>query len=313
MKRGFLLLLCSALLLLGLMACKAEEQDALQYDLYFLPAQGSFRDAALCTESCTLTEEEPVDALLAHLLAGPVQEGNLRSIPEGVTVNGWVLENGVLTVDFSRRYGDLGGIDLTLADYSVTMTLSQLEQVSTVITTVEGEAIPYRERQSLRSSDVTLSLHRTSPVQRQVTLFIPTVGKGGTVSCIQELRSITVQEDEMLTTSTLYALITAAEEAGFTGMPARSDVISVEVQEGVCSLDLVESFYELAQGNAQLNYMVLACLVDSLGGLEHVTAVRFLKEGVPAEAYGSVQILGDVKGQGYTENIEEALQLGGEV
>ena len=50
------------------------------------------------------------------------------------------MNNGLLTVDFSSTYGTLSGIDLTLADYSVVLTLTQLEEVETVMITVGGES-----------------------------------------------------------------------------------------------------------------------------------------------------------------------------
>lgn len=287
-------------LFVGLFACEGEHLTATTYDVYFRSEQGAFLDGALHPERCTVLEgESPTDVLLARLLTGPTEEGSLRSIPEGVVTNGWKLEDGTLTVDFSRRYSTLGGIDLTLADYSVTMTLSQLPGVTSVVTTVEGDVISYRERQTLRSTDATLSLHRTSPVQRQVTLFVPTFGKDGAVQCKEEVCLLILKEDETLTTNILYALIDAAEAAGFTGMPAKSDVISAEVQEGLCSLNLVESFYELAHESERVNYAVLGCLVDSLCGLEHVTGVRFLKEGEPAQSYGGIYMQGDIMDDTY--------------
>ncbi len=84
----------------------------------------------------------------------PRQREDLTSaIPEGVTLRKWTLYNGLLTVDFTSGYGTLSGIDLTLADYSVVLTLTQLEGVETVMITVDGEMLAYRDHQRLTAED----------------------------------------------------------------------------------------------------------------------------------------------------------------
>ena len=96
---------------------------------------------------------DPVEGLLTLLLAGPDGENLTRTIPAGVTLRGWELSNGLLTVDFSSRYCGLSGISLTLADYSVVHTLSQLPQVQAVMITADGELLPYRDHQRLTDAD----------------------------------------------------------------------------------------------------------------------------------------------------------------
>ena len=59
-----------------------------------------------------------------------------------MSLRSWTLNNGLLTVDFSSTYGTLSGIDLTLADYSVVLTLTQLEEVETVMITVGERCSP---------------------------------------------------------------------------------------------------------------------------------------------------------------------------
>ena len=86
---------------------------------------------------------------------GPAQGENLTSaLPEGVSLRSWTLNNGLLTVDFSSTYGTLSGIDLTLADYSVVLTLTQLEEVETVMITVGGEMLSYRDHQRMTAEDI---------------------------------------------------------------------------------------------------------------------------------------------------------------
>lgn len=147
----------TALLLLGLLlatGCVAHSLEGNPYQVYFLN-QAEDGTQALRAEGRTLpAQEEVVEELLQALLAGPESENLERTIPSNVVLRGWSLSKGLLTVDFSSRYGSLSGIDLTLADYSVVLTLTQLEEVEAVMITVEGELLTYRDHQRLTPQDV---------------------------------------------------------------------------------------------------------------------------------------------------------------
>jgi len=147
----------TALILLAvslLAGCAASELDGSGYPVYFLN-QAEDGGRALKAESRELeAEADLVEGLLLALLEGPQREDLGRIIPASVSLQGWTLNNGLLTVDLSGSYGMLSGIDLTLADYSLVLTLTQLEEVEAVMITVEGEPLPYRDHQRLTADDV---------------------------------------------------------------------------------------------------------------------------------------------------------------
>ena len=89
----------------------------------------------------------------AILLEGPESEELTSPFPAGVTLRGWELKDGVVTVDFSARYAALSGVALTLADYSVVDTLCQLETVDAVEITADGDRLTYRDHQRMTASD----------------------------------------------------------------------------------------------------------------------------------------------------------------
>jgi spore germination protein GerM len=126
------------------------------YGVYF-QTQEEGQTAALLPEDHTLPQgQEPIQALLDLLLAGPTQENLTSTIPQGTTVRSWSQKDGVVTVDFSSRYGSLSGVSLTLADYSVVLTLTQVEGVEGVVITADGAALPYRDHQLLTADDTAL-------------------------------------------------------------------------------------------------------------------------------------------------------------
>ena len=72
----------------------------------------------------------------------------------GVDVGGLTAQQ---VRDKWQREGDAAcrkeTIDLTLEDYSVVLTLTQLEGVETVMITVDGEMLAYRDHQRLTAED----------------------------------------------------------------------------------------------------------------------------------------------------------------
>lgn len=71
------------------------------------------------------------------------------------------------------------GIGLTLADYCLTFTLCQLEEVERVSITVSGRTISYRYRQELDPSQAVLSGVEETPVEVSAVLYFPRPAAAG--------------------------------------------------------------------------------------------------------------------------------------
>lgn len=118
--------------------------------------EGRLDSAALQCEHRTLPEGSgEVEGLFALLLAGPESQEVTSPIPAGITLRSWRMEGAVLTLDLSEAYNGLSGVELTLADSCIVLTLCQLNGVESVYLTVEGRPRPYRD-QVLSVSDFLL-------------------------------------------------------------------------------------------------------------------------------------------------------------
>ena len=91
------------------------------------------------------------------LLSPPETQGLATPFPEGVRLLSWELEEGRLHLDLSEQHGGLAGVDLTVADACLTLTLCQVEGVESVYVTVEGREIPYRRVQQLGPDGLLLT------------------------------------------------------------------------------------------------------------------------------------------------------------
>ena len=156
MRKWMMIFLLIPLLLLS--GCVTHAMEGSSYPVYFLD-QTEGGGQALKAEKRTIDRsEDVVEGLLQAILAGPESETLTRAIPPSVSLRGWTLQNGLLTVDLSGSYGTLSGIDLTLADYSIVLTLTQLEEVEAVMITVEGKRLSYRDHQRLIPEDIRTAI-----------------------------------------------------------------------------------------------------------------------------------------------------------
>ena len=158
MKYRLIPLLLVLLFLLPGCAGRQREEDGLV--LYFLSAGETATGPALATRPYVGPENPDPEELLRALLRGPGAEGLASPFPRGVTLQGVEWDEtrpGNLRVSLSEQYSTLSDISLTLADYAIVLTLSQLEEVESVVILADGHAIRYRSHQQLSAEEILLT------------------------------------------------------------------------------------------------------------------------------------------------------------
>ena len=162
MRRRIAALGCLLALAAGGCAPRPEEPEG-GYCVYYSALSDRFAPLPLDCEPFEGSGGDPIPALVDALLSPPETQGLASPFPEGVRLLSWEVEEGRLHLDLSEQYGGLSGVDLTVADACLTLTLCQVEGVESVYVTVEGSEIPYRPIQRLTLNDVLLSTGQESP------------------------------------------------------------------------------------------------------------------------------------------------------
>ena len=129
MKKRALALCCALALTLTACAVSRERENPPEGStgVYFAVSEERTGGPAVKCEYHVLSGEEPaVEELMRLLLAGPVEPGLTSPFPPGVSLRSWRQEEGRLTLDLSEQYGGLSGVDLTVADYCIALTLCQI-------------------------------------------------------------------------------------------------------------------------------------------------------------------------------------------
>ena len=285
-KRGLCL---AAALLLALLAACAPRQETGEHGLrlwFAVPGDRQSREVTAALGSAAYTGRSSVPDLLAALLAGPPQDSELVSlIPEGTEVLYWAIENRTARVELSNEYAQLSGLDRTIADYCVTITLSQLSGVDRVeLSAGTGGG------RVLRTGDVIFSGAEEEPVDVPASLYFR---RTGGAALTFELRVFRLTEDETPARAVLEALIAGPEDAGLVGLlPQDLTVRAVWVDDGVCYADLSDALLAAMPDSRSEQELVITSIVDTLCSLDTVDQVQLLVEGEPLTAYGELDLSG---------------------
>lgn len=293
MKRTFLIL--CALCFLCLCGCgvvntlQNDEGLRLYYPRVLTGADGGDAVAYVTIPWEELPQEdtqEQAQTVLALLLGGCRDENFRSPVPAGTQLNACTVQGTTALVDFTGSYGQLDGMDLTLADYCITLSLTQLKDIYAVRITVGGQDLAYRDTSRFLASDVLVT--STEDVVRTLTAKLYFPDSEG-ILCPED-RLLTLYEGESRAGVVLTALANGPDKAGhkplWTGdfMPQ-----VVRTEEGTCYVNLSNENLNLLKENVDT---VLQGIAASLCSVEGVNGVQFLVDGEYQMTLGTTDISG---------------------
>ena len=287
MKRKLIVLTALALVLLALAGCGVVQKEQEGLRLYYAASLDTHRGGD-AIDSVTIDWDElpqgdqvaRAESVLA-LLMGMCQEKGFQSpIPAGTTLRSVTIIGGTACVDFSGSYGQLSGMALTIADYCVALSLTQLDGIYAVRITVNEQELAYRDNDLFLAGDVLLT--SMDDVVRTLTARLYFPNSDGVLTA--EERLLTQYEGQSAADVVLSALgdgpsdddLQPLAEKGLSGMTVRMD-------NGVCQLNVASaSMEELEDDTAR---QLLLCVTQSLQSLEGISSVQLYIDGTYAETY----------------------------
>ena len=244
------------------------------------------REGADLIDTAEMETEEIAKALVIELLAGPADETLKRTIPAGTTLNSLQIERTHAAVDLSATYGLLSGIELTMADQSIALTLTQLPEILSVEITVMGENLAYRDRQIFTGRDVLLT--PAGDVVGTVAAELYFLTENGSLQAVK--RDLSLYEGDTQVSVVVKALESGPMEKGLAAvMPEGFRTRAVWLEDQVCYVNLSSHLAELLPEDVRID-VTLQALAKSLCSLDSVAEVRFLVDGEYANDYGSAYI-----------------------
>ena len=299
-NRLLCLLLALTLTLSGCAAAAAATaaQEEKNCQLYYLvrDLDRAAGGDAIAGEVSTLPKESDsptgtqAEELMNALLSGPAGSDLQSPFPEGTRLLGVEIRGSHAKVDLSSAYRNLSGIDLTLADYCVTLTLSQLPGVSVVRITVEGQELAYRSHSLLRSQDLLMTSEDDVSRTLAIRLYFPAQSTG---QLTPESRTLTLHEGDSSAEAIVSALLAGPQADGLSPLlPDGFQVLTVRVESGTCYLNLPRSDVSLLPEGQDAQELLVRGMVNSLCSIASVDRVQLLLDGEVAASLGQIDISG---------------------
>lgn len=300
--RHFLAALLTAALLLSLAAC-GSTNSAGQLRLYY-PAELSTKsrstgggDAIASVQvdwqqigGDQLGRQQQAQYIMEQLLGACKASGFTSPVPDGTALRSCTVTGGTVSVDLSSEYDHLTGIDRTIADYCITLSLMQLTGILAVRLTVEGELPADRTNEVYTSEEVLLTSPEDIVRTVKVVLYFP----DQTGQLVGEERRLTVYEGETIAQAVVKAL-TERPMDSYGGLdepllPAEFTALGANTEGGTCYLNLPSSVTVLLPEDADAQNRMIQGLVDSLCSMEGVEQVQLMLDGEYMLMLGSVPI-----------------------
>ena len=290
-------LFVAALLLCAVFALTACAQKARlpqgNYHLYLLSqAETASGGDAIVEYPIEIADEgcdtqELAQKLLEALLQGTADAQYLSPFPSGTQLQELSISGKRAYVDFSANYGRLSGIDLSLADYCVALTLTQLDGVNAVTITANGHDIPYRKTQMLTAADPLLGSREDTLRPITVQLYFLDTQTG---ELRAQQQTLALYEGQPRVNALLDALLAGPENDDTLAplLSADFSVLSARIEENTCYLNLPGDV--LLPEDAQAQRLAMTSLVRSLCSLSGVEQVQILVDGEAAPTLGTLTI-----------------------
>lgn len=287
-----------AVSVVGIMAFSGCGKDFMM-DVRSVPVSGNgvyYRDGeSLSTIKVPYSEEFlGTDTDISDLLTALKDEaagGRAEPLmPENVIVKSYSHVGNILTLDFSKAYYRMSAADEILARSGYVKTLLQLDTVTNVIFTVEGEPLVNSKGKEVGRMNGNTFIENAgksvnSIMSRQITLYF--ADESGTI-LVPEGRSIYYNSNKPLEWAIVERLIAGPKsEACYRTMAADTIILSVFVQNNVCYVNLSDSSQSAVPVSDEA---LIYSLVNSLTGNCDIDKVQISINGNTDVMLGGVNI-----------------------
>ena len=294
MKRYLIVFL--AALLLAATACAPDsvnEEQGIVMPIYFLAPADAVRggDILHCSmEPLELEEGASVDelatAIVKRLLSGSL-DGTLSSpFPKDAALLSLTIRNARAYVDLSG-ITRMDGIDLTLADYCLTLSLTAIEGIESVAVTGNGRLLAQQPRRIFYPHDVLLSSDDSILQQIQVKLYF--LDSDGALT--PETRTLDLYEGETQSAVLLTALLAGPKTDDLISViPEDFSISSIKVEDGICRIHLSAAALQTLPPDEYTQNLILWSLAESLYSLDYIHEIRLMTDSGELEKFGLVPV-----------------------
>lgn len=277
MKKFF----CVVLLLLFASSCHSPRSDGYRSVNIYYPLKNPDTDSALIrahTESLKTGGDE-ITRVFELLKSAPKNNSLISPLPQDLKLLSAKIDNGIADIDLSGQYNYLSGLNKTLADACITLSMCQLEGVSSVRITVDGVGTGslYTPPDFIRG--------RLGLINYENSLVLYFISRDDT-ALIPEIRHTVARENEsVLELIVKYLMDGSVTQTNKPVFPRGTRLLSVYSEQNICYLNLSKEFITNHDISEQSELLTIYAIVNSLTELPDIDCVQFLIEGVKLRGF----------------------------
>ena len=291
MKKACALFLCLALLLAG---CGTRGQtDRIQspYTYYYRTAQVDYaaEDGVIRGETREISGHEgDLTWILEDYFRGPESEDLVSPFPKDLALLDCQTKEGAVLLKLSEEFSNLSGIELSVAAACIARTLFGTEEVDSVSLTVDGGLLDGKQSLTLDREGLLLVDGAGDLMRTDMTLCF---GDQSGRYLIGETVTVSLANTENPQAYLMKRLADGPKDQGLRKiLPEGTRILSVNVDDGVCNVNLSREFTENKPQSALAQRLVLAAIANTLTQTEAVTGVELYIEGSLLTSFGVWQL-----------------------
>lgn len=265
----------SSLLCVILLLCACRPESTAQSHpscFFFYPAKESTQSVLLSAPVALEPEQLSPQDFFTQYLQAPTPDDADPLLPTGWRLKSFSMEGTAAQLHFTGIKVSM--IRRSLALSCLTKTLLQHPQIRSVSVLSPESDNPT----VLTENDMLFKDTGMLPQQEQVTLYFPDAARRYLIS---ETRSVDPSQASDKPTFILQQLL--SEENG-NCIPAGTKLLSVSVENGVCTIDLSSEFEQDMEQSFASERMAVYSIVNSLTELPEISTVDIWVAGAPLEA-----------------------------
>jgi germination protein M len=279
-----LLAVCAAALLaLSAAGCASQDNNGKDgTNIYYINGTGdglSYEASGMST----VYSEELIDDIMEELQDPQLPEGQGSSVfQNGITVSSYTYDGGTdrLYVDLSGDYGSLENTGKLLLTAGITLTFEQVDGISDVYITIQGEPLLDTNGEdlgSLSADDFVIHTGNEINIYTSASMKLYFLNEDGD-KLVPETRTVYYNSNVPLEQVVLEELIQGPQESGHTAALANTlGFLSVTIQEDVCYVNFDENVVQaMAMYDCEL---ALESIVQSIDSVCNVSKVQFSVNG----------------------------------
>jgi len=278
--KKIVLMICILVSILCLTACSEQPKDPENlYQVYYL-SNSETKVENHEYELQSQGQEEQVKEMLLVLQTNP---GNLKfkaPLAMGFGLKDYSVKNGKVTLDVSAEYHNLSVTQETLVRAAVVKSLTQISGINFVSITVEGEPLKDALGKTvgwMNRDEFIENEGEEINAYQEVELKLYFANEEGT-GLLEATRTIEYNTNIPIEKLIVEQIIMGPNAAGiFATVNPQTKVASVNVQDGICYVNLDESF--LTPTSNVSAEVTIYSIVNSLVKLNHIQKVQFSING----------------------------------